>query len=169
MHYAVGNTEITDLVLADDAVILVESLEALVMAREALYKKTKHLGLQVSWVQAKVQMVGGLLDESVQSAHACGEGIEISENFTYLGSAADNDGGLSQETLRRNGLAHSVMDSLNTSIWRCRNICWRTKIRIFKSLMIPVLLYGCETWTLNTDLKRRIDVFSTRCLPRIMG
>ena len=56
-----------------------------------------------------------------------------------------------------------------TSIWRCRYLCRRTKIRIFKLLAIPVLLYGCETWTLNTDLKRRIDAFATRCLCRIMG
>ena len=69
------------------------------------------------------------------------------------------------------GLAwpHGVMDSLNASIWHCRYLCRRTKIQIFKSLVIPVLLYGCETWTLNTDLKRRIDVFGTRCLSRIMG
>ena len=59
--------------------------------------------------------------------------------------------------------------SLNTSIWRCRYLCRRTKIRIFKSLVIPVLLYGCETWTLNIDLKRRIDVFGARCLRKIMG
>ena len=61
------------------------------------------------------------------------------------------------------------MDSLNTSIWRCWYLCRWTKIWNFKSLVIPVLLYGCETWTLNTDLKRRIDVFGTRCLHRIMG
>ena len=38
-----------------------------------------------------------------------------------------------------------------------------------QSLMIPVLLHGCETWTLNTDLKRRIDVFGNKCLCRIIG
>ena len=61
-----------------------------------------------------------------------------------------------------------VMDSLNTSIWRCRYLCRRTKIRIFKSLVIPVLLYGYETWTPNTNLKRRIDVYGTRGLRSII-
>ena len=55
------------------------------------------------------------------------------------------------------------------SIWRCRYLCRRTKIRVFKSLVLPVLLYGCETWTLNSDLKRRIDAFGNKCLRRIMG
>ena len=61
------------------------------------------------------------------------------------------------------------MDSLSTSIWHCGYLCRQTKIQIFKLLVIPVLLYGCETKTLNTDLKRQIDVFGNKCLHRIMG
>ncbi|KAG0710360.1 Squamous cell carcinoma antigen recognized by T-cells 3 [Chionoecetes opilio] len=156
---SVGNTKITDLVFADDAVIFAESLEVLVMALEALLEEAKPLGLEVSWLKTKVQVFGDLLDEAVQSVHACGEDIEILESFTYLGSAVHNDGGSRQEVLRRIGIAHGVMDSLSGSIWRCRYLCRRTKIRIFKSLVIPVLLYGCETWTLNSDLKRRINAF----------
>ncbi|KAG0724278.1 Sodium-coupled monocarboxylate transporter 1 [Chionoecetes opilio] len=157
---SVGNTKITDLVFADDAVIFAESLEVLVMALEALHEEAKPLGLEVSWLKTLVQVFGDLLDEAVQSVHACGEDIEILESFTYLGSAVHNDGGSRQEVLRRIGIAHGVMDSLSGSIWRCRYLCRRTKIRIFKSLVIPVLLYGCETWTLNSDLKRRINAFA---------
>ncbi|KAG0716212.1 putative uncharacterized transposon-derived protein F52C9.6 [Chionoecetes opilio] len=166
---SLGNTKITDLVFADDAVIFAESLEVLVMALEALHEEAKPLGLEVSWLKTKVQVFGDLLDEAVQSVHACGEDIEILESFTYLGSAVHNDGGSRQEVLRRIGIAHGVMDSLSGSIWRCRYLCRRTKIRIFKSLVIPVLLYGCETWTLNSDLKRRINAFGNKCLRRIMG
>lgn len=61
------------------------------------------------------------------------------------------------------------MDSLSKSIWRCRYLCRRTKIRIFKSLVLLVLLHGCEAWALKADLKRRLDVFGTKCLRRVMG
>ncbi|KAG0706018.1 Zinc finger CCCH domain-containing protein 14 [Chionoecetes opilio] len=88
---SVGNTKITDLVFADDAVIFAESLEVLVMALEALHEEAKPLGLEVSWLKTKVQVFGDLLDEAVQSVHACGEDIEILESFTYLGSAVHND------------------------------------------------------------------------------
>ena len=74
-----------------------------------------------------------------------------------------------QEVIWWIGLAHGVMDSLITSIWGCWYLSKRTKIQIFKSLVILVLLYGCESWTLNTNLKWRIDVFCTKCLCRIMG
>ena len=122
---------------ADDAAIFTESLEVLVMALDALHEEVKPLGLKVSWAKTKVQVFGGVLDETVpiQSVHVCGEDIEILKSFTYLGSVVHNDGGSSQEVTR--------------SIWRCRYLCRRTKIRILKSLVIPVLLYGCETWTLT--------------------
>ena len=74
---SVGNTKITDLVFADDAAIFAESLEVLVMALEALHEEVKPLGLKVSWAKTKVQVFGGVLDETVQSVHACGEDIEI--------------------------------------------------------------------------------------------
>ena len=92
------------------------------MALEALHKKLKPLGLQVSWAKTKVQVFGGFLDETVQSVHACGKEIEISENFTYLGNVEHNDGGLSQEVVQQIGLAHGIMDSLSTSICYCQNL-----------------------------------------------
>ncbi|KAG0724525.1 hypothetical protein GWK47_040428 [Chionoecetes opilio] len=55
----VGNTKITDLVFADDAVIFAESLEVLVMALEALHDEAKPLGLEVSWLKTKVQVTNG--------------------------------------------------------------------------------------------------------------
>ncbi|KAG0719065.1 Retrovirus-related Pol polyprotein from type-1 retrotransposable element R2 [Chionoecetes opilio] len=64
---SVGNTKITDLVFADDAVIFAESLEVLGMALEALHEEAKPLGLEVSWLKTKVQVFGDLLDEAVQS------------------------------------------------------------------------------------------------------
>ena len=53
-------------------------------------------------------------------------------------------------------------------MWRCRSLCGRTKVRVFRSLVLPVLLYGCETWTLTKDLRRRLNSFGTRSL-RILG
>ena len=95
-------------------------------------------------LKTKVQVFGGLLDETVQSVHVCGKDIEISKYFTYLGSVVRNDGGSNREVVRPIALAHSIVDSFSESIWR-EYLCRQTKIRIFKSLVIPVLLYRCET------------------------
>ena len=109
------------------------------MALEALHEEVKPLGLQVSWPKTKVQVFGGLLDETVKSIHVSDEDINILDSFTYLGSVVHNNGGSYQEVLQWIGLAHSVMDSLSTSIWRYRYLCRR----ICKLLVIPVLLYDC--------------------------
>ena len=89
-------------------------------------------------------MFGGLLDETVQSIHACGEDIDILDSFIYLVNVVHNNGGSCQEVLQLIGLAHGVMNSLSTNIWHRQYLCRWTKIQIFKSLVIPVLLYGCE-------------------------
>lgn len=60
------------------------------------------------------------------------------------------------------GLAYSVKEILNTSIWCCRYLCRRTKIQI------PVIASGCESWTLNSCLKGWVNVFSIAWLHRIM-
>ena len=150
---SVSNTKITDLVFADDTVIFAKSLEVLMMALKALHEEAKPLGLKISWPKTKVQVFRGLLDEIVQSIYTCGEDIDILDSFKYLGSVVHNNGESRQEVLRWIGLTHGVMDSLSTSVWRCRYLCRRKKIRIFKSRVIPVLLYGCETWTLNIHLE----------------
>ena len=62
------------------------------MPLKKLHDEAKHLGFQVSWAKTKVQVFGDLLDETVQSLHACGEDIEILEIFTYFGCVVHNDG-----------------------------------------------------------------------------
>ncbi|XP_069973561.1 uncharacterized protein [Penaeus vannamei] len=83
---------------------------------------------------------GDILGEPVQSVRACGEGIEVRESFTYLGSVVHNSGLSDHEVSRWIGLAAGVMNSLDKSIWRCRYLCRRTKLRVFKALIVPVLL-----------------------------
>ncbi len=108
--WGVCNTKVTDLFFADDAVLLAESLDVLIMALKALPEEAKPLGLEVSWTKTKVQAFGGLLDDTVQSVHACGEDTEVLESFTYFGSLVHNNGGSGQEVTRQIGLAHSVMN-----------------------------------------------------------
>ena len=118
--------------------------------------------LNVFWAKTKIQVFGNILDETIQSVHACSEVIEILKKFTYLGNLVHNDGGSSQEVTWWIGLANSVFGVVNTSTEGRR-------FGSFKSLVTPVLLYSCEEWTLNTDVKRRTDIFGTRCFDRTMG
>ena len=53
-------------------------------------------------------------------------------------------------------------------VWNSSSVSRRTKIRLYKILVKPVLMYGCETWKMNKGDAKRIDVFQNRCLRRIM-
>lgn len=77
--------------------------------------KLSGLVLQVSYLKTKVQVLGGLQDDTVQSVQECGEDVEILENFTHFGCVVHNDGGSRKEVFQWIGLAHGVMDSLNQS------------------------------------------------------
>ena len=60
------------------------------------------------------------------------------------------------------------MRSLDRSVWCNRHLSLETKLRVYNSLVLPVLLYGSETWTCTKEL-RRLDAFGTRSLRRILG
>ena len=62
-----------------------------------------------------------------------------------------------------------VMDLLDHGVLHCRYLCRKTKVRVFRSLVLPVLLYRCETWTMTRDLRRILNSFDTRSLRRILG
>ncbi|XP_076039380.1 uncharacterized protein LOC143024457 [Oratosquilla oratoria] len=108
---SLGNTKVTDLVFADDATLLAEMLEILVVGLESLHREARPFRPEVSWTKTKVQEFEALLDDTVQSVHAYGMDTEVSEMFTYLGSIVHNNGGSCQEILRRINITHGVMDS----------------------------------------------------------
>ena len=107
----------------------------------------------MSWVKTKIQAFNDILDAAILSVPVCTEDVEVTVRFTYLGSDIHVSAGCESEVNRRLGRTWEVMDSLDHGVWCCRYLCRRTKVRVFRSLVLPVLLYGWETWTLTKDLR----------------
>ena len=164
-----GNVQISDLDFADDAAILADTLEMLIGALETLSTELEPLGLRISWVKTKIQIFNDNLDDAIKSVSVGGNNVDCVHRFTYLGSDISDSARCGPEVNRRIGRACGVMDSLDKGVWRCRYLCRGTKIRVFRSLVLPVLLYGCETWMLTKYLKNRLNVFGTKSLRRILG
>ena len=93
-----------------------------------------------------------------------GENIEKTGNFIYLGSMTQSS---SVDIERRRGLAFSVFNQLNV-IWNSQVIPLQLQIKIFKVSVIPVFLYGCETWIINEHDKQTINSLATICYRRIL-
>ena len=134
------NVNISDLDFADDAIIFAETLDILLGALVVLNEEWELMGLQVSWVKTKSQAFNDILDAAIISVPVCGEDVEVTERFTFLGSDIHVSAGCKPEINRRLGRAWGVMDSLDHGVWRCRNLLGKKKVRVFRSLVLPVLI-----------------------------
>ena len=164
-----GNERFTDLDFADDAVIFAETMGELTVFLDALARESEGLGLRVSWAKTKIQQFLHTVDQLCSAAHCGEEEVEVVTVFPYLGSRISSDGSVSAEVDRRIGLAWGAMSSIGEKVWASRHLSRRTKVEVFKRLVLPVLLYGCETWTLTSTMRARLDAFGTKNLRRILG
>ena len=87
-----------------------------------------------------------------------GETVETVSDFIFLGSKITTDGDCSHEIKRRLLLGKKVMTNLD-SIFKRRDITLPTKVRLVKAMVFPVVMYGCESWTVKKAECQRIDAF----------
>ena len=86
------------------------------------------------------------------------EKVETVSDFIFGGSKITADGNCSQEIKRRLLLGRKVMTNLD-SIFKSRDITLQTKVRLVKAMVFPVVMYGCESWTVKKAEGQRIDAF----------
>ena len=98
---------------------------------------------------------------------ANGETMETVTDFLFLGSKITADGDCSHEIKRHLLLGRKVMTNLD-SILKSRNITLLTKIHLVKAVVFPVVMYGCESWTIKKAENQRIDAFELCCWRRLL-
>ena len=93
--------------------------------------------------------------------------METVADFILGGSKITADGDCSHEIKRRLLLGRKVMTNLN-SILKSRDITLPTKVPLVKAVVFPVVIYGCENWTIRKDERQRIDAFELWCWRRLL-
>ena len=96
-----------------------------------------------------------------------GETVEIVSDFIFLGSKITADGDCSQEIKRCLLLGRKVMTNLD-SIFKSRDITLPTKVHLVKAMVFPIVMYGCESWTVKKAERQRIDAFELWCWKRLL-
>ena len=96
-----------------------------------------------------------------------GETVEMVSDFSLGGSKITADGDCSQEIKRRLLLGRKVMTNLE-SILKSRGITLPTKVHLVKAMVFPVVMYGCENWTIKKAERQRIDAFELWCWRRLL-
>src|SRR5574340_941028 len=89
------------------------------------------------------------------------------QTFIFLGSKITADGDCSHEIKRRLPLGRKVMTNLD-SIFKSRDITLPTKVHLVKAMVFPVVMYGCESWTIKKEKCQRIDAFELWCWRRLL-
>ena len=115
--------------------------------------KTKKFGLKVNIQKMKI-----MASNPMTSWETDGETVETVSDFFFLGSKSTADGDCSHEIKRHSLLGRKVMTNLD-SILKSRDITLSTKIRLVKAIVFPVVMYGCESWTVKKAERQRIDAF----------
>ncbi len=161
-----GQQSFTDLDFADDVSLLAELLELLVPVLEVFQEEAAPLGLEVNWQKTMVQALGSKKDEP-SSLLVCGHDVQCVDAFIYLGSLIHSSCSSEPEIRRRSAMTRTAMQSLDHHLWRSR-ITTLTKLRLYNAYILPIMLYGSESWTVNKADVLRIDALDQWCLRRIL-
>ena len=122
-------------------------------------KKGLKLNIQKTKIMASGPITSWEIDE---------ETVETVSDFILRGSKITADGDCSHEIKRCLLLGRKVMTNLN-SILKSRDITLPTKVRLVKAMVFPVVMYGCESWTVKRAQRRRIDAFKLWLMLLICG
>ena len=143
--------------LPDDTTLIAESEEELKSFLMKVKEKSEKVGLKLNIQKTKILASGPITSWQID-----GETRETVTDFILGGSKITADGDCNHEIKRCLLLGRKAMTNLD-SILRSRDITLPTKVRLVKAMVFPVVMYGCESWTVKKAECRRIDTFELWC------
>ena len=121
-------------------------------------EESEKVGLKLNIQKTKIMTSGPITSWQIE-----GETVETVSDFIFLGSKITADGDCSHEIK----FARKVMINLDT-IFKSRDITLLTKVHLVKAMVFPVVMYGCESWTVKKAEHQRIDAFELWCWRRLL-
>ena len=157
-------TQLDDLDFADDLALLSHTQQQMQDKTNTIATNSARLGLSIHRGKSKILRVNAADTSPINLE---GEALEEVEEFTYLGSIVDKQGGTDADVRVRTGKARGAFIQLK-NIWSSRDLAITTKIRIFNTNVKSVLLYGVETWRTTVRTINKIQTFINNCLRQIL-
>ena len=125
-------------------------------------EESEKVGLKLNIQKTKIMESGPITSWEID-----GETVQTVSDFIFRGSKITADGDNSHGIKRRILLGRKVMSNLD-SIFKSRDITLPTKVHLAKAMVFPVVMYGCESWTIKKAECRRIDAFELWCWRRLL-
>ena len=136
---------------------MAESEEELKSFLMKVKEESEKVGLKLNIQKTKIMASGSITSKEID-----GETVETVSDFIFGGSKITADGDCSHEIKRHLLLRRKVMTNLD-SILKSRDITLPTEVRLVEAMVFPVVMYGCESWTVKKAERRRIDAFELWC------
>ena len=145
----IAKRNINNLRYADDTTLMAESEEELKSFLMKMKEESEKVGLKFNIQKTKIMASGPITSWQIDG--------ETVSDFIFGGSKITADSDCSHEIKRRSLLGRKVMTNLD-SILKSRDITLPTKVHLGKTMVFPVVMYGCESWTIKKAEHQRIDV-----------
>ena len=139
----IAGRNINHLRYADDTTLMAESKEELKNLLMKVKEESEKVDLKLNIQKTKIMASGPIISWEID-----GETVEAVLDFIFLGSKITADGDCSHEIKRRLLFGRKVMTNLD-SIFKSRDITLPAKVRLVKAMVFPVVMYGCENWTVK--------------------
>ena len=153
---------------ADDLTLVAETRKELQHMLDVLDRACTQWGMRISGDKTKVLNIGDLAGDH-PAITLKGHALEEVDSFSYLGSEVEQTARVERDVRIRLEKAATVYQMWRRKVFRSRNLSKTTKVRVFRSMVMSVLLYGAETWPVTQRDVRRLKTFQMRCLRDIVG
>ena len=158
----IARRNINNLRYADDTTLMAESEEELKSLLLKVKEESEKVGLKLNIQKTKIMASGPITSWEID-----GETVETVSDFIILGSKITADGDCSHEMERCLLLGRKVRTNLD-SILKSRDIILPRKVHLVKAMVFPVVMYGCESWTVKKAESGKIDAFEPWCWRRLL-
>ena len=158
----IAGRNINNLRYADDTTLMTISEEKIKSLLMKVKEESEKVGLKLYTQKTKIMASGPITSWEID-----GETVETVSDFVFLGSQITADCDCSHEIKRHLLLGRKVMTNLD-SLLKSRDIILPTKVHLVKAMVFPVVMNGCENWSITKAECRRIDVFELWCWRRLL-
>ena len=152
----IGGRSINNIRYADDMVMMAETEEGLQALMDKLKEECRKLGLRINIGKTEVMGVTKRRERLPVNITLAGESLKQVETFRYLGSVLSEDGRCESEIRTRIGMAKANFGKMRTLLTNL-GLDAQLRLRILKCYIWSGLLYGCESWTLSAEMKRKLE------------
>ena len=158
----IAGRNINNLRYADDTILMAESEEKLKSLLMKMREESEKVGLKLNIQKTKIMASGPITSWQIH-----GETMETVTDFILGGFKITADGDCSHEIKRRLLVGRKIMTNLN-SILQSREITLPTKVHLVKTMVCPVVMNGCKSWTKKKTERGQIDAFELWCWRRLL-